>query len=512
MSFSKTSSRDYGFNVVPNDRNRSRLVSGEGVFGEVRTARLEPLVQLDFVYGYHPDTMYQYSFGTGSVAYNSNARLEVSSGASLYGTGYFRSQRWVRYRPGQGLVFRFAGGFSTPTVGVSQTMGAYNGGENGVFFGYDYTDSQKRFGVCRQVGGRRELQKLTVTVGAGGAETVTITLDGTAFPFAVVAGSTAATAQQIAEQTYTYWKAWAIGDDVYFHADAVGDKTNAFTISSTGTADGTFSEVVTGAATTDNWTYQEEWNIDTMLPDETGRKGAGPSGVILDPAKGNVYQIAIAYLGYGGPLYSIRDADTGVWQDVHHEKYANAAGNTAPLWENPAFALGCAVQNVTAAADTTIFMGSMGAFAEGEKRILGPDHGVEVSGTITTATPVISLRNTLSTPSRTNMRELLPLLASAGVDSNKPVKISLVKNGTLTDPLWTAYDVTHSFAHVDTAATAITGGDIISAKSVGKTGDADINLGELEIVLLPGDTLTLVLNPIAATADYAAAISWKEDV
>lgn len=481
-------------------------VTGAGTFGDVITAPLFPVVQKEFSYGGHPDLMYEYELLGGTVTYE-DSMLKCNTGATLYGTAFARSNRHLRYRPGQGALFRFTAMFSSPVYGVSQTAGLYGGSENGIFVGYDYTDVSTRFGINRQSFGVREIQRLQVTAAASGAETATITLDGTPFAVPLTAGSVAENAQEIAEFAFTGWVAEAAGDTVTFLAENVGVKAGVFSISSTGTATGTYTQNAVGAAVTDDWVYQENWSHDRF-------DGTGPSGITLDPTAGNLFEIRFQYLGFGTVELLIENPETGKFVLAHRYEYANA--NTRPNVSNPTFAVGAAVSNVLAASDLTVSMGSFSAFVEGARRILGPVHGKGTEGTTAAAVPVLSIRNNSAnvdgTP-KVNLRELLPAyIAFAASGSNKPIRVRVIFNGTLTDPLWENYDETHSFASFDISATAISGGDVVLTTSFASGGGQAIDALPFDAGLIPGGIISIVIEPTGTAADYTASIAWKEDL
>lgn len=501
------SSRKFGWQKNVNDYTQVRTVSGVGAFGDLVTAPLTPVVQGEFAYGGHEDLFYEYTLLTGSIAY-SDGMINLSTGATLYGTAYFRTNRVVRYKPGQGALFRFTAKFDTPVAGVSQTAGLYGGSENGIFVGYNYADSDQRFGLCLQRNGVREIRTLTVSVAASGAETFTVTLNGTATNVSLTSGTTAENAQEIADTAFSGWVVEANGSDVIFLADSVGARSDTYSVSSTGTADGTFAQNAAGAAVEENWYYQESWNGDKF-------DGDGPSGETLDPTKGNVFEIRMQYLGFGAIDLLIEDPETGRFQLAHRIKYANA--NTEPSISQPILALGAAVSNYTAASDVTVSVGSVAGFIEGKNVVLGPNHGVDTSGNLgaTTAAPILSVRNNetfIDGVSKINLRDVFPAIVSASASgSNKPVVFRCYLNSTLTDPLWTRYNTDHSFASYDTSATARTGGDLIMATSFSSGNNVQLNLSQLLVDLRPGDTLTLELETTGNAADYTVSASWKED-
>jgi len=169
-------------------------------------------------------------------------------------------------------------------------------------FGYNGTS----FGILHRYGGALEIQEIQITVAASGNETVTLTLDGTIFSIPVTSGTVQHNAYEISEYLVANTSAWKIeqvDDTVIILAQSVGDKTGTFSISSTGDCDGTFTEVLAGAANTEEWVAQANWNRNTVS--------------WLDPQKGNVYKIEFQYLGFGDINFYVEDPATGTFCLVH---------------------------------------------------------------------------------------------------------------------------------------------------------------------------------------------------
>lgn len=109
-------------------------------FGDLLTAELTPLVQLDFVYGINTQTGISTVVSTATVD-TSASRLRLQTSTSATGSAIFRSRRPAKYRPGQGCVARFTVAFTTGVASSTQLMGvgddtnAYAFGFNGATFG-----------------------------------------------------------------------------------------------------------------------------------------------------------------------------------------------------------------------------------------------------------------------------------------------------------------------------------------------------------------------------------------
>lgn len=483
----------------------SQQVHGVGAFGDLITAPLNPAVQVDFVYGGHDDMVHSTVLSTGSVAY-ANAMSEVTSGGSIGGYSSLESIRVLRYRPGQGALFRFTALFSEPVEGCEQVAGALGGSENELVVGYDPLDSQRRLGFNRKHNGIRDMRTYEVTTPAGGGgSSVVVTLDSVVFNISVASGTAAENAQEISENTFTGWHTEADGDYVHFLADFAEAKMGTFSVTGSGAFATTGTSNAIGVSAVDDWVYQEDWNMDKF-------DGTGPSGQTIDPSKGNVYEIRLQYLGFGAVDFLIEDEETGAFVIAHRYKYANA--NVIPSSSDPTYAMGTRVSNVSSATSVTVKMASMFGAVEGARFLSGPNHGADSSGAVSSETPVLSLRNNIvfiDGVDKANLRDIFPSFVSvAATGSNKPLSVHVVINAVLTNPLWeTVSD--HGISSIDSSATGFTGGTVIFSTSYPGDGSSIFNLAEVNLDIRPGDILSLVLIPTGTAADYTASITWEED-
>lgn len=339
-------------------------LSGPTIAGQV-SAFGEPLaiiptavVQLDAIYGITSDVIQTYNNGTGSSAGSNTQLFRVESGTTQGGYGVLRSKRFIRYRPGQGVVTRFTAAFTQGVPSSLQFVGLANQ-ENRVAFGFN----GDRFGICRSTGGKAHITLLTMTVAPNATQTATITLNGT--PYTVTLGNTTA---DVAVQTivnraggYGGWLVQQTDGACIFLAPLLGPQNGTFSFTSTGNAQATFSTKQVGIAQTDYWTYQEDWNVDKM--DGSGDINTNPSGMDLDPTKLNVYQIAMRWLGVGTISYALEDEASGALVYVHREHYTNQ--NLLPHTLNPSFKITYAAYNITNTTNLTVIGASMYGAVEG---------------------------------------------------------------------------------------------------------------------------------------------------
>ncbi len=261
--------------------------------------------------------------------------------------------------------------------------------------------------------------------------------------------------------------------------------------------------------TVDNFTAQTDWNVDVM---DGSLSETNPSGILLDPTMGNVYQIAFQWLGFGGIVYSIENPVTGKILPVHIEQYAN--NFTTPSVRNPAFPIVFAVENTTASTNTVIKTSSCAGFIEGKIAYLGPKNTIEntKAGVTTTLTNIVTLRNKSTYQTLTNQVPIILSALSAAIDGAKPGIIKIVLNTTLGGtPAYNDISTNTSVIEYDIAGTTLTGGTTLATFTLGKVDGLFEKLQELDIVLFPGDTLTFAAAATSSTTDVTVAPIWIED-
>ena len=116
-------------------------------FGDVRVSQSVPEVQLSWVYGGINPLLINEDVSGGSLS-AANSLLTVGSGTGTSDYGKMESRRYLKYRTGQGALFRGTCIFDTPAAGNTQLFGVGTA-ENGLFFGYH----DLSFGVLRRDNG-----------------------------------------------------------------------------------------------------------------------------------------------------------------------------------------------------------------------------------------------------------------------------------------------------------------------------------------------------------------------
>jgi len=479
-------------------------------FGSIEVAQIRPEVQIDAVYGLRDKTDTEVFTATGGTVTAPNTgtgyEYRCKTGTSVGGYGLIRSRRAVAYRPGEGTILRWTARYDTPVALSAQRSGGITSGVE-LSFGYDGTD----FGILKRTGGALEIQTLTITGAAGGSETATITLNGVAYSVSLTSGTAAHNAFEIASDSDfaagSAWRAFQNGDTVTFLAQSTGDKTGTMSFSSS-TATGSLVETAAGATEADTFVEQADWNIDKM-------DGTGYSQMILDPQKGNVYQIRFQYLGYGAITYYIEDADSGKFVPVHRIQYAN--NNTSPSLSNPSLKIGWFAASLGSTTDLEMHgaSGMIGVEGQQQPRRLPDAQVADKSNVGTSFTNILTIRNRATFQGRVNLSEALPTLTNVAVDGTKISEYQVILNATLGgEPNWTYEDEDHSIIEYDTAGTTATlngNSQLVTAGVLGKTSSGTVNFIDYDLHIVPGDTITIAVKTTSGSTDAAASITWLED-
>lgn len=484
-------------------------------FGSIHTESLTPVFQSDAVYGINlqQERLTTNSSGTATA---SDSAFICTTGTTSGGFGVIQSRKRLRYRAGQGIVGRFAGLFTTGVANSTQVIG-FGHAEDGFYFGYNGTS----FGILYSKRGVRETRTLTITTASTATNNYVVTLDGTAYNVtATNNGSTARTAYEISQGTFTGWQAEAVGSTVVFLKDSVGSASGSYSLAQTGAgtpAAGSFAQTKAGAAATEQWVAQSSWNGDKM-------DGTGPSGFTLDPTKGNVYQIGIQYLGFGDITFDIEVAPTNGnnanFVTVHTLRLPNTL--TATSIGNPSFPFTMAAYSSGSTTDLSVKVGSFAGFIEGPKVLHGPRFSYVNTLTTVGATnyqALFTIKNGLTYGGRSNQSVINLLTVSGALKHTQPAIFYLIKNGTLGgNPNFVSYG-TGSCSNWDTAATTVTFTDnsqILWTGHLGETGDIDHHftngISQGEITIQPGEWVTLACKASTGTPSYVTgSINTRED-
>jgi len=478
-------------------------IGGSTVFGEVASAETTPVFQLDGLYGISDTNEFQLnSAAGGGQSVNSDGLLTVNSGTAPGGFGALRSKRAVRYRPGQGSMLRFTAMFPDGQVEGYQQVAGYLNQTDILAIGYNFLPGSE-FAILRRYKSTAELWELDFAVGTGaGAEDLEITLNGTLHTIQVPSGLSAQeVASYIGNSTFTNWIVDYVDTRVHFlYGGPPVDLTGGFSFNNAtagGSASAIGSTLQEGQIPNDTWTYQSDWNLDTL-------DGNGPSGMILDPSKLNVYQIDFRWLGVGIIRYSIENDVTGSMIPFHMERFTNS--NVTTHISNPSMRGGYAVVNAApelgTGTDVTVSGGSMMGGIQGKIiRNVSPRSSFNDVSNLSSGDThhVLSIKNDRvnvnGTLSKLNQREIIIDLMACGVLANagNNATFYFYKNAELDSGTLFTYDsVTGGISESKTTGEYSPGtGTLISTFVVASNATANIDLTSLRMILAPLERLSI---------------------
>lgn len=487
-----------------------------GAFGELITSELSPFFQLDGLYGIG-NAFRQNQSGSGSSYVDSNGMMTVSSGTTTGSFATLRSNRSVRYRPGQGSVARFTAMWPDgQTNGYQQVAGYIN--QNNVL-GVGYNVNNSKFAVLRRYNSNAHVAKFVVTAAATGNETVTFTLNDVVVPIPVTSGTINFNTAEIGNFPVPGWIVDYCADTItMLYNGPPGELSGTFSVSSSGTFAATYSALQTGVAPNDTWIYQDNFNIDSL-------DGKGPSGMLLDTTKLNVFQVDFRWLGAGRIRFMVEDGNTGQMFPFHEIRYANS--NTVPHLSNPSLRIGYAVVNAAPGLGTGSDIRVKGASMMGgvEGKIIRNNTANSVAGSSAASKSagsdhhVLTIKNNRinekGKPSVVNQREIIIQTISAAVvgtgTSSDPVQLFLYLNAdTAADLQYTP--IGDGSTDKSETVTTITSGQtekLIGSYSFSPGSDVTLDVSNLRIILTPLDRLSLAIRSTGTLNEHAVNINFE---
>jgi len=258
---------------------------------------------------------------------------------------------------------------------------------------------------------------------------------------------------------------------------------------------------------------QSTWNVDVM----DGSGGASnPSGMLLDPTKGNVYQVSYGS-GFGAVNFSVESDDTGDMVLCHVLRYGN--NFTVPSTYIPSHPVHAEVHNGGSTTNLILSISEMAGFIEGENKPTGPQNAVDSSITASsTEEPILSVRGRTTFASKTSKVDALLQFISLNNDANGAGTFRIRRNATFTgaptfvnvETLTSVIETTALGGGANGTMTAGTG-TLVWAGQVGKDKQANIDLNNLDLRIRPEEMLTVTIELISGTGVNAAALTWIED-
>lgn len=244
--------------------------------------------------------------------------------------------------------------------------------------------------------------------------------------------------------------------------------------------------------------------------------GSGPSGIVLDPTKLNVFAIQYQYLGAGAVNFLIEN-NTGKFTQFHQIKYSGLYAT--PSVYNPNFHLGVYANNKNTTSNLIVKTGSMAYFVEGHTDLSEIHQYSQSTGRIqktavTTEVALFTIRNKSTYASKSNLISILLARLSLGIEASSPNNLAqfrVIKNATLGGtPSYSDISTNNSLVDIDVAGTTVTNGtELFSGDLAGKNDKILEKLNDFKIMVHPGNTITVAIQS-ANSATLNGSLMWKE--
>lgn len=465
---------------------------GSTAFGEQSIAQDTPLLQITGQYGLLDDVL---NIELGGSTYTENSNFVVSTGVGASNVAAIVSSRESQYKAGQGLKARFTALFTEGKPNSTQQAGFITSES---VFGFGYNGDE--FGIVHARDGRLENQELTITAG-GGNETASVQVDGISYSIPITSSSAEANAFEIAtylDNNDPRYNFTSVNNIVYALAQLPDFGGGAFTFTSA-TAQASWNQIQSAVIPVETWITKEDWSE--------------YSNIKIDPSLGNVYQVQIQYLGYGGIIFSVEDPDTAQLTPVHIIKYANTS--LVPSVSNPIFRVGWAARNTGNNTDIQVKGASAASFLEGQLRYDGRPKGIcQTQTNVGTARQsVLSLRNRLTFNNTANRAEIIPVAASFSTNTPQTAFFEIIQNPVYDDPIVFNRYSDGSLMEISKDQVNVIDGDVVDCFTVKESSSLQVEIGKIIESMIPGVTYCICASVSqGSSSDMDATFTFKEDL
>lgn len=507
------------------------LASPLTAFGELLALTTTPIIQISNAYEDAHNQVYLHAHrydsngASQSTVTSANSSIVVKASTAPGSYSMSHSRQIAMYRPGQGMHIRFSG--RMPNGGIANTYQilGYGNHHNGLYIGFKGLD----FGIVRRSGGKPTIYKVQVTTAATINGNVTLTLDGVAYTVPVTAAPGAApfSASEIAKRgtfrdasnNETRWYSQAIDDSVYWIGFNPGPRTGTYSFVDT---DNTGLVIATGAP---QLLYQGTHYAEEFIPSTefNGDKldGTGASGFLLDPTKGNVYEIQMQWLGFGTIGCRI-EVDNGHFVTFHQLIYNNR--NVVPSLEVPHAQLNFLCETMpggpAASAHPEVHFTSALVAVEGNIFRTVPKYSVSNSTVLfgTTERNVLVLRGRREFHSRANYTEAhFTAMSFAVTSGNTAVKFRIYLNPTISPtstiddyPIYTHVNQAGSFLTYDTNSKTLSNGTVVIQYIITRDNALTVTSDVLKNFQLSGAEI-IAITAKGNSNSVDVSVSWIED-
>lgn len=428
------------------------------------------------------------------------------TGTGYYGYGAIQSFRSLSFSVGSSTVCRFGARFHCNDANAEMGVGAVSIGDE-----LSFGNAQNQvFGIWYRRKGLSEIRQLTIGSVSNGAETATVTINGTTYSIPLTqTGSVNLVASEIATtlQNNATFSAQAYAEQVddavviAFKTDGAKDGAYTFATSEGGTASATWNQTTAGVTKTSTHIPTSEWHNQQIAGE-------------LDPTKGNNYTI-IYNGGYGGASFFVESANNcGLPVRIHTISNQNEAD--MPYLGNPSMRVGMYAVNLYGAASnaSSVHVADMfgGTTAVPDDHTRNPRSATNTKEIGTTPTNILTLRNRYTFNARVNAIDIQPLQMTLSNSGGRTAIFAIRGNETVAGVTDFQPPGRNLVSVVDTAGTTTSGnGRPLATFTVSKGQNITVDLKALDIALPP--TLRLVISGYMVggdAEDLSASVVWYE--
>lgn len=463
-------------------------------FGELAIFQPTPLLQVSAQYGILDDILVANIGGTTTTE---DSNFIASTGTGINNVSAIISAREAQYKPGQGLSCRLTAIFSEGKPNSTQQAGFITS-ESAFAFGYNGDE----FGILFARDGELEIQELVITSGAGGSENASVTVDGQLVSVPITSGTPEHNAYEIAVGLSNLAPAYrytSVNSSVFALARVPDQGAGVFDFSSS-SAVASWTEIKNGTIPTEVWVKKSDWNVKPNIK--------------INPQLGNVYQVQIQYLGYGGIAFSVEDPTTSKLEVVHVIHYASTS--VTPTVPNPIFRVGWACRNTGNDTDIVVKGASAAAFVEGAVVYDGRPKALCASQTVgTTKTNVITFRNRGVFGDKANRSEIIPVIASLSSDATKTAFFELIEEPVLNagDSLQFVRFEENSLMEYAQDSVEIVDGKVIGCFNVRSSQSVSVDINKILTSMRPGVSYCVACRITSGSAsEMDLSFTWREDL
>lgn len=507
-------------------------------FDEPLSVTITPVIQASVVYGLDPDFWSTTKLRGGSIVTTTGSVWQVASGTSPGGYARLATNQYMTYQPGQGSIFRWTAAYTnsvnTVNTGTKHAYGVdsivQNAGpvdrEDGYSFGYSgqtgvdpVTGADRRkIGILHRRGGLAETRALTVTVAPTGVQTATIVINSITYTVALTASTSPAyTAEQISraikaqDSPNNLWDIEACGGIITFTYYTSGPQSGTYSFSSAGAgtlAVASFSQYVAGVTPTDTWTYVDDWDN---------------KSINFDPSKLNVFGVDLRWLGAGRVRFFMEDPGTGKMVLIHTQRWASQY--LVPHIAKPSLRIiyrsGTTNTAVTPSQNVVVYGASAFAGIQGNIIQTGASQGWynidSTSRAKDTVWHLMSIQNPYVRNNSINKSSIIIQSLTVAAQANDPSVVYVVKNSTGTNDLIVFNPIPNStvsmFAQQSTSLLSenLAVDRITNIQTLGINASAEFDLIPYNLMLSPGDIVSVFINSSNAINRTSVGMTWRVD-